>query len=150
VADRALSQLKGESHTKSTYTIAFWLSLPVAAVAGAGDAGNRRFLISVDSRAWAHWGFRYPVTYVFRLASIPAGARVKRRDDLLAHLRNIPYGRHVFEHILTSGYRDETILATDEDEFLFVRGFNGRDNPSSCDFSPWDAKHRYYGPGGSG
>jgi len=70
------------------------------------------------------------------------------RDDLLGHLHNIPYGQHVFEHILTSGYYDETILATDEDEFLFVRGFNGRDNPSSCDFAPWDAKRRFYGPGG--
>ena len=295
---------------------------PNAKLGLAADAGDRRFLVSVGSRAWAHWEFRYPVTYVFRLASIPAGAEVKRRDgsrgawtvlpektvsdsfqgiscvrfdqvkslafvsvgfgansttelefrgatgakferiaryyddrkaayslsidnwgwrptarpgapwkgptsdesdkyqaalsvcrsfhvpvsvainsrsagheamwqamqeelnrrdfswepavharthpgnaaayriqgcqaeilgcrdDLLAHLRNIPYGQHVFEHILTSGYRDETILSTDEEEFLFVRAFNGRDNPSSRDFTPWDAKRRFYGPGG--
>ncbi len=70
------------------------------------------------------------------------------RDDLLEHLHGIPYGQHVFEHILTSGYHDETILGTDADQFLFVRGYNGRDNPSSRDYGPWDIKHRFYGVAG--
>jgi len=70
------------------------------------------------------------------------------RDDILQRLRNIPYGQHVFEHILTHGYVDETILPTDAGEFLFLRGFNWLDNPSSKNYEPWDQKHRFYGIGG--
>ncbi|MBM3887984.1 MAG: hypothetical protein FJ388_02535, partial [Verrucomicrobia bacterium] len=70
------------------------------------------------------------------------------RDDILRRLRNIPYGPYVYEHILTFGYCDETILRTDAREFLFLRGFNWLDNPSSNDYVPWDKKHSLYGVGG--
>jgi hypothetical protein len=70
------------------------------------------------------------------------------RDDILQHLRNIPFGQHIFEHILTSGYFDEALLNTDAGEFLFVRGFNGRDNPSSTGYAAWDISRRFYGVGG--
>jgi len=70
------------------------------------------------------------------------------RDEILQHLHRIPCGEHVFEHILTSGYKDEDILGTDAGEFLFVRGYNGRDNPTSTDYATWDAAHKFYGVGG--
>lgn len=70
------------------------------------------------------------------------------RDEILQHLRYIPFGQHIFEHILTSGYFDETLLNTDISEFLFLRGFNGHDNPSSTDYAAWDALRRFYGVGG--
>ena len=70
------------------------------------------------------------------------------REDILKHLRGIPYGQYVYEHILTHGYVDDTILATDDGEFLFVRGFNWLDNPTSSGFVPWHGKHRFYGVGG--
>ena len=70
------------------------------------------------------------------------------RDEILQNLRHIPCGQHVFEHILTSGYKDEAILNTDAAEFLFVRGYNGRDNPSSTSCAEWDATHKFYGVGG--
>ena len=70
------------------------------------------------------------------------------REDILKRLHNLPYGQYVFEHILTHGYQDETIQETDAGEFLFLRGFNWLDNPASDDYSPWDAKHRFYGVGG--
>jgi len=70
------------------------------------------------------------------------------RDDILRHLHNIPYGQHVFEHILTYGYQDETIQRTGSGEFLFLRGFNWHDNPASTDYAAWNPKHRFYGIGG--
>lgn len=70
------------------------------------------------------------------------------REDILQRLRNIPYGQYVYEHILTHGYIDETLCQTDAGEFLFLRGFNWLDNPSSAQYVPWDAKHRFYGVGG--
>ena len=70
------------------------------------------------------------------------------RADILARLRNIPYGQHVYEHILTHGYVDDEIKATDAGEFLFVRGFNWLDNPEGTDFAAWDARHGLYGVGG--
>lgn len=70
------------------------------------------------------------------------------RADVLARLHNIPYGGRVVEHILTHGYMDDTIAEVDAREFLFVRGFNWLDNPQSADFAPWNARHRFYGPGG--
>ena len=44
----------------------------------------------------------------------------------------------VYEHILTTGYSDDEILRLDAGEFLFVRGFNWLDNPTSIDFVPWN------------
>jgi hypothetical protein len=70
------------------------------------------------------------------------------RDDLLTRLRNIPYGPHVYEHILTYGYIDDDIQRTGGGEFLFLRGFNWNDNPGSCDFAPHNAKYKFYGVGG--
>jgi hypothetical protein len=70
------------------------------------------------------------------------------RADILQRLHNIPYGQHVFEHILTHGYVDETLLSTDAGEFLFLRGFNWGDNPSSTDYAPWNEKYPFYGVGG--
>lgn len=70
------------------------------------------------------------------------------RDEILQHLHHIPFGEHVFEHILTSGYKDNAILDTDAAEFLFVRGYNGRDNPASTVFATWDATRKFYGVGG--
>jgi hypothetical protein len=70
------------------------------------------------------------------------------REDILKRLHNIPYGQYVFEHILTHGYQDETLQSTDAGEFLFLRGFNWLDNPSSNDYSAWNKKYRFYGIGG--
>jgi hypothetical protein len=70
------------------------------------------------------------------------------RDELLRRLHNIPYGQHIFEHILTCGYQDESILATDRQQFLFVRGYNSHDNPTSFDYAPWNARYGFYGVGG--
>jgi hypothetical protein len=70
------------------------------------------------------------------------------RDDILRRLRNIPYGQHVYEHILTHGYEDDDIGRTDAGEFLFLRGFNWLDNPGSVDYAPWDGKRGFYGIGG--
>jgi hypothetical protein len=70
------------------------------------------------------------------------------RDELLRRLRRIPFGPHIFEHILTCGYQDESILRTDAGQFLFVRGYNAGDNPASTDYAPWNARHGFYGVGG--
>lgn len=70
------------------------------------------------------------------------------RDDILGHLRDIPYGQHVFEHILTYGYQDETIQRTGAGEFLFLRGFNWHDNPASTEYAAWNPMYRFYGIGG--
>jgi hypothetical protein len=70
------------------------------------------------------------------------------REDILTRLHDIPYGQHVYEHILTYGYVDDTLLATDDGEFLFLRGFNWLDNPTSTDYAPWHGKYRFYGVGG--
>ncbi|MCX7425377.1 MAG: hypothetical protein NTW96_07090 [Planctomycetia bacterium] len=70
------------------------------------------------------------------------------RKDVLARLHNIPYGQRIFEQILTCGYVDDAILGTDAGEFLFVRGFNWLDNPSSTGYAPWNEKYRFYGVAG--
>jgi len=70
------------------------------------------------------------------------------RDELLARLKNIPWGQHIFEHILTCGYQDAPLLATSAGQFLFVRGYNSHDNPKSVDYASWNAEHGFYGVGG--
>jgi len=70
------------------------------------------------------------------------------RQDILTRLRDIPYGQYIFEHILTYGHADEEILRTDAGQFLFVRGFNWLDNPTSVDFVPWNKQYGFYGIGG--
>ncbi|MDY0169084.1 MAG: hypothetical protein RBS80_21255 [Thermoguttaceae bacterium] len=70
------------------------------------------------------------------------------RDELLARLRNIPWGQHIFEHILTCGYYDDSVLATSAGQFVLVRGYNSRDNPTSVDYASWNTEHGFYGVGG--
>jgi hypothetical protein len=70
------------------------------------------------------------------------------RDQLLGKLRGIPWGQYVFEHILTCGYHDASVLSTSAGQFVLVRGYNARDNPTSVDYAAWNAQHRFYGVGG--
>ncbi len=70
------------------------------------------------------------------------------RDDILAELSDVPYGQHLFTFILPCGYEDADLEKTASGEFLFLRAWNQRDNPSSTDYVPWNAEHRYYGIGG--
>jgi hypothetical protein len=70
------------------------------------------------------------------------------RDDILKRLHKVPYGQYVYEHILTTGYVDEEIMRLDAGEFLFVRGFNWLDNPTSITYVPWNREYRFYGVGG--
>jgi hypothetical protein len=70
------------------------------------------------------------------------------RDQLLTSLRSIPYGQFIFEHILTCGYYDDEVLSTSARQFVLVRGYNSRDNPSSVDYAAWNAEHGFYGVGG--
>ncbi len=53
-----------------------------------------------------------------------------------------------FEHILTCGYYDDSVLATSARQFVLVRGYNSRDNPTSVDYASWDTEHGFYGVGG--
>jgi hypothetical protein len=70
------------------------------------------------------------------------------RGDVLRRLRNIPYGQHVFEFIPPCGYQDEQLRRAAQGEFLFLRGWNTRDNPASTGYLPWNATRNYYGIGG--
>ena len=70
------------------------------------------------------------------------------RNEILAELDNIPYGQHVFTFILPFGYEDADLERTAGGEFLFLRAWNTRDNPTSTDYVPWNGEHRYYGIGG--
>lgn len=70
------------------------------------------------------------------------------REDILKRLHKIPYGGRIVEHILTTGYVDDSILHLDAGEFLFVRGFNWLDNPTSIAYVPWNKAYGFYGVGG--
>jgi hypothetical protein len=70
------------------------------------------------------------------------------RDDILRNLHEIPYGGRIYEHILTTGYVDDEILRLDAGQFLFVRGFNWLDNPTSIRWVPWNKERNIYGVGG--
>jgi hypothetical protein len=70
------------------------------------------------------------------------------RDDILQNLRSIPYGQYVFEFIPPCAYQDDAMERAAAGEFLFVRDWNGRDNPASTGYVPWNSEHRYYGIGG--
>jgi hypothetical protein len=70
-------------------------------------------------------------------------------DDILKNLRGIPYGQHVFELILPCGYQDDAVERAAAGKFLFVRDWNGRDNPASWDYAPWNPDYEYYGIGGN-
>jgi hypothetical protein len=49
---------------------------------------------------------------------------------------------------LTCGYLDDSVLATSAGQFVLVRGYNSRDNPTSVDYASWNAQHGFYGVGG--
>ncbi len=70
------------------------------------------------------------------------------RDDILAHLRHIPYGQHVFTFILPCAYKDPEIEKTAAGQFLFLRDWNRHDNLDSIDYASWNKAYRYYGIGG--
>jgi hypothetical protein len=70
------------------------------------------------------------------------------REDILSRLKNIPYGQHIYEHILTFGHEDDMIQVTDAGEFLFLRGFNWLDNPTSTGYAAWNQKYGFYGIAG--
>jgi len=128
--------------------------LPVSIAVNTGMAGGEAFWQAMQAElAGGGWepavhGRTHPCSVsaysVFGYRQEILGCR----DELLGRLSGIPLGQHIFEHILTCGYQDETILRTDAGEFLFVRGYNGHDNPTSVDYSPWNAEHGFYGVGG--
>ena len=70
------------------------------------------------------------------------------RDELLGRLQNIPWGQFIFEHILTCGYYDNSVLGTSAGQFVLVRGYNSRDNPTSVVCAAWNPEHGFYGVGG--
>lgn len=70
------------------------------------------------------------------------------RDDILQHLRKIPYGQYVFEFIPPCAYKDDAVRRAAAGEFLFVRDWNVRDNPASTNYVPWNSQYQYYGIGG--
>jgi len=88
----------------------------LTAAAPAADDTWRNMQDELDRRdfSWepAVTGKRTPRT---RSVSDPglSGRDPRCRADILQRLHNIPYGQHVFEHILTHGYVDETLLSTD-------------------------------------
>lgn len=69
------------------------------------------------------------------------------RDDVLERLEHIPYGQHAFEFILPCGYEDSAVERTCRGEFLLLRDWNTRDNPSSAGYLPWNVEQAYYGIG---
>ena len=70
------------------------------------------------------------------------------RDDLLAHLTNIPYGQHIYEFILPSAFKDDGVLNAAAGNFLFLRDWDSKDHPESTIYATWDNDHQYYGIGG--
>jgi hypothetical protein len=70
------------------------------------------------------------------------------KQDILDNLTAIPYGDHVFEFILPSGYADNTLQSTSAGEFIFLRDWTGSSNPSSVNYEPWNTGYQYYGIGG--
>ena len=71
---------------KSLVALAGLALLAMAGPPAAGEPGppENRFVISVEHDLWSQWGFEYPVTYVFRLSGVSAGAAVLRRDEASA------------------------------------------------------------------
>lgn len=128
------------------------LSIAINSRSAGGDETWRVMQQELDrgDRSWepAVHGQTHPkdaATYAIR------GARdeiLGCREDILQHLKNIPYGPHIFEHILTTGYYDEQVLGIAAGEFLFVRGFNWLDNPTGTHYVPWNQKYGFYGVGG--
>jgi hypothetical protein len=43
-------------------------------------AADATWTVTIDRAMWNKFGFQYPVTYMFRLADVPADLRVERRD----------------------------------------------------------------------
>lgn len=70
------------------------------------------------------------------------------RDDLLAHLTNIPYGDHIFEFVLPCGHTHTILRYTAAREFLFLREWDEQDHIHGSNFAEWDVTCKFYGPGG--
>ncbi len=70
------------------------------------------------------------------------------REDILRRLRKFPYGQYVLEYIQTFGYGDEAQQRTAAGEFIFLRGFNWLDNPTSNDYATWNKTYNFYGVAG--
>jgi hypothetical protein len=69
---------------------------------------------------------------------------VGSRDDILANLTNLPYGHHIFEYVLPNGFENKTIFDTAQGIYLFLRRWNGYDDPSDTDYSLWNATNQFY------
>jgi hypothetical protein len=127
------------------------LSIAINSRAAGGDAVWRNMQTELDrgDRSWepAVHGWTHPKEAGYLIHGYKEEL-LGCREDILRRLRNIPYGPYVVEHILTFGYVDDTLLRTAAGEFLFLRGFNWLDNPSSNDYVPWNKTHGFYGVGG--
>jgi hypothetical protein len=57
-------------------------STPLLDSATHSDPRTERIVrISIDPAMWKRWGFRYPVTYIFDLPSVPPDAMLLRQDE---------------------------------------------------------------------
>ena len=94
---------------------------------GAATWKNMQQELDLGDRSWepAVHGRTHPKDRAAYLVNGYGPEILGCRDDILQHLRNIPYGPHIYEHILTYGYVDETIQATGAGEFLFLAGSTG-------------------------
>ncbi|MBU1940136.1 MAG: DUF2341 domain-containing protein, partial [Candidatus Thermoplasmatota archaeon] len=45
-------------------------------------SSQNSFIIAINETMWTKWGFRYPVTYIFNLSSVPSNAEVVYRDNV--------------------------------------------------------------------
>jgi len=127
------------------------LSVAINSRAAGGDAVWRNMQAELD-RGDASWepavhGWTHPKEAGYLVHGYKEEI-LGCRDDILRRLRKIPYGQYVFEHILTFGYVDDTLLRTAAGEFLFLRGFNWLDNPTSTGYAPWNQPYRFYGVAG--
>ena len=127
------------------------LSIAINSRAAGGDAVWRNMQEELDRRdcSWepAVHGWTHPKEAGYLIHGYKDEI-LGCRDDILQRLSHIPYGQHVVEHILTFGYIDETLLRTDVGEFLFLRGFNWLDNPTSNDYTPRNPQYGFYGVAG--
>jgi peptidoglycan/xylan/chitin deacetylase (PgdA/CDA1 family) len=127
------------------------LSVAINSRAAGGDAVWRNMQDELD-RGDASWepavhGWTHPKEANYLIHGYKEEI-LGCREDILRRLRKIPYGQYVVEHILTFGYVDEALLRTAAGEFLFLRGFNWLDNPSSNDYAAWNKPYGFYGVAG--
>ena len=128
------------------------LSIAINSRSAGGDACWRLMQEELD-RGDASWepavhGWTHPKDAAAYAVHGYKQETVGCREDILQRLHNIPYGPYIVEHILTHGYQDDALLANDAGEFLFLRGFNWLDNPSSNEYVAWNKQYGFYGVGG--